>query len=394
MDMDLKTLLGPIGPGTFHEQHWGRRPLLLSRGTPGFYEHLLSLDDVERLLGTHRFRDADVRLVRNGKILRDKRTRLGDDSLDLVTVYGELSRGATILVMDAHRHLRPLAALCSRLAHELGHVVAANLYLTPSQAYGFEPHYDHHDVFILQIHGSKTWRLYPEYVRHPKPPEQPHVDPARIGELEREVELLPGDLLYLPRGFVHQAVTSDRPSLHVTVGVHVLTWSDLIAQALTAVTSRDPAFRDAVPRALSTGGPVTAEHERTLRSLIERLAEAVDAGEAAARLTGRLIDATHPVPGEQLSAILLRDEICSTSIVRHRRGMTPVVDRAEGSVTVHFQGNRLRGPEQLEPPLRFIAATQEFEVASIPGDLSDDDRVALVRRFIADGLLTNAPLDG
>ena len=53
-----------------------------------------------------------------------------------------------------------VAALCKDLEGALEHPVAANLYLTPPRAQAFPPHFDTHDVFILQLEGSKQWRIY------------------------------------------------------------------------------------------------------------------------------------------------------------------------------------------------------------------------------------------
>src|SRR5258708_3121010 len=89
------------------------------------------------------------------------------------------------------------------------------------------PHWDGHDVLILQVHGRKLWKVYPMTREHPiqgdpkdeKPPEEPVWE----GMLES------GDLLYIPRGWWHVAVPVDEPTLHLTVGLHRPTGLDFVS---------------------------------------------------------------------------------------------------------------------------------------------------------------------
>jgi bifunctional lysine-specific demethylase and histidyl-hydroxylase NO66 len=59
-----------------------------------------------------------------------------------------------------HRTWAPLGLLCDNLQARLGHVPHANVYITPGNAAGFTPHYDVHEVFVLQVAGKKRWTLY------------------------------------------------------------------------------------------------------------------------------------------------------------------------------------------------------------------------------------------
>ncbi len=78
-----------------------------------------------------------------------------------------LADGATLVLQGLHRTWPPLVGFGSQLADELGHPVQINAYITPPQNRGFAPHYDVHDVFVLQVSGRKRWRLHEPIVRHP-----------------------------------------------------------------------------------------------------------------------------------------------------------------------------------------------------------------------------------
>ena len=71
-----------------------------------------------------------------------------------------LDDGATLVLQALHRTWPPLVEFGARLAAELGHPVQINAYITPPQNQGFAPHYDVHDVFVLQIAGRKRWRIH------------------------------------------------------------------------------------------------------------------------------------------------------------------------------------------------------------------------------------------
>ncbi|WP_236595498.1 cupin domain-containing protein, partial [Mycobacterium paraintracellulare] len=49
--------------------------------------------------------------------------------------------------------------LSHSLEVELNFPTRVNAYVTPPDATGFAPHYDPHDVLVLQIRGSKTWHV-------------------------------------------------------------------------------------------------------------------------------------------------------------------------------------------------------------------------------------------
>ena len=150
--------------------------------------------------------------------------------------------GATIVLQGLHRTWGPLIDFTQELAEELGHPVQANAYVTPRQNTGFSDHYDVHDVFVLQMGGEKRWRLRPPV--HPAPlrdePWTDHraaVEEASAGEPALEFTLRPGDVLYLPRGWVHSATALGGVSTHLTLGVHVWTRRHL-ADALVDLGAR------------------------------------------------------------------------------------------------------------------------------------------------------------
>jgi len=129
-------------------------------------------------------------------------------------------QGATLIISEAHKHFPALASLCRQFSKTMQMRCQTNVYLSPPKNQGFRSHYDTHDVFILQVNGSKTFRFYRSDVALPFPDDQYDPEQNPHTEVEHEVTLNAGDTLYIPRGLVHDALAqNDEPSLHITLGV-------------------------------------------------------------------------------------------------------------------------------------------------------------------------------
>ena len=117
-----------------------------------------------------------------------------------------------------------LTKLCRGLESAFCHPFLANVYLTPRGNQGARVHYDSHDVFVLQVAGSKRWAISGSALELPL--KNQHFDPAihGVGEPE-QFELSAGDAVYIPRGHLHEASATSAVSLHIALGVLAYTWT-------------------------------------------------------------------------------------------------------------------------------------------------------------------------
>ncbi len=113
-----------------------------------------------------------LRMAKDGTVLATKTfTRGGgagatiNDQVADDRVLRQIDDGATLVLQALHRTWPPLVEFASQLSAELGHPVQINSYITPAQNRGFAPHYDVHDVFVLQVEGRKRWRIHAPVVR-------------------------------------------------------------------------------------------------------------------------------------------------------------------------------------------------------------------------------------
>ena len=79
------------------------------------------------------------------------------------------ARGDTVVLQGLHHTNPHLARLANNLALALDHPVQVNAYLSPSNARGLDLHFDYHDVFVVQLGGSKRWRVWAPLARTTNP---------------------------------------------------------------------------------------------------------------------------------------------------------------------------------------------------------------------------------
>jgi hypothetical protein len=342
---------------------------------------LFSLDDVDLLVSSAGLRLPAFRLVKDGETLPASRytktTRTGSNEatgvLDARAVFEEFTDGATIVFQGMHRYWAPLADYCRRLEIALGHPVQANAYITPPGAQGFGAHEDEHDVFVLQSHGTKHWKVHQ---RHDLPPTRP---------LLIDSEVAPGDSLYIPRGFPHSASTQERESVHITIGILAVTWAAALTEAVKSVGS-DPVWRQPLPLRFAVEEDGLA---REVKEHLDRIGSAIsriDPDELARRLRRKVLTSRQPVLRGQIHRALALDEVSDESIVRRREGSICILETIDGELSVLLGDRELRMPARLEPAMADLATGEGIPVGGLPG-LDAAGRLVLVRRLIREGLL-------
>lgn len=112
-------------------------------------------------------------------------------------------------------------------------MIDSNVYLGSKNSEGYAPRYDDAECFILQIEGKRHWRVYkPTHRSTMLSREAKNVDMKneQIGAPILDVILRAGDLLYFPRGYIHETTTAaDSHSLHLLLSLYrKQTYGDLL----------------------------------------------------------------------------------------------------------------------------------------------------------------------
>jgi len=357
--------------------------LLPSRDADGFGD-LLSYGDVDHIVSSTALRIPAFRLVKGGKGLPasayTKTSRTGSQRItglaDPAAVYREFEAGATIVLQGLHRYWLPLARFCRDLEIAMGHPVQVNAYVTPPGSQGLAVHSDEHDVFVLQVHGSKRWQVY-----RPVPKLPPEGEPVMEAELHR------GDSLYMPKGFPHAASTQERVSAHLTVGILSYTWSDLIREVVKRA-EQEAEFAEPLPLRFAEDparlGSLTAERLRSFALFLEKQ----EPREAAERLARRFLTGRRPILAGQLRQLELIESLDDSTSVGRRPGAMCVIRPAEEDEIAVFLGDReMRMPGWVQPAVERVAEGSPVSVGDLAPHLDAESRLVLVRRLVREGLL-------
>jgi hypothetical protein len=385
----------------FLDRAWTRAPLLHRAADPSAFADLFSLDDVDRFIASSSPRVPTFRLVRDGKPLDPSRytrtARIGGQQVtgmgDPGRIFDEFRAGATVVFQGLHRSHPPLTRFCRALELELSHAVQANAYVTPAGSRGLGVHYDTHDVFVLQLAGSKAWTIHEPVLADPLPSQPWKGTADDAGEPILSVELHAGDSLYVPRGFLHSARAQEELSAHLTIGVVTTTWYDLVRELVAGIAD-EPEFRRALPAGYATADPtaLAAGVEETVARLRKWL-DAVDADAEAAATARRFLAGRPPILAGQLHQLQMVESLDDASLLRRREGSVCRLVVEGGVLTVLMGAKELRMPAALEPAMARIAGAP----AAIPlGDLGDlldgPSRLVLGRRLVVEGLLEIVPV--
>ncbi len=399
-----------VEPGEFAESYWGQRPLL-SRAADlgGDFSDLFSAAAVDELVADRALRTPFARMAKEGVLLAPSRyTASGGlgaeigDQLAPEQVLAELAGGSTLVLQGLHRTWPPLAEFTRVLVADLGHPCQVNAYITPASSRGFDPHYDVHDVFVLQVHGEKHWTIHEPV--HPDPlRSQPwsqrsaQVAARATQDPAIDATFRPGDALYLPRGWIHSATALGGTSIHLTIGVPAYTRHDIVEQAVALVAQGSggadaAALRGSLPLGAGRGDAeaLRPSVQATVDALIGALqrigSDETLADRVATELAARFAADTRPERVRPLATLDVLAELTASTSVALRAGLSARVDDLDGQVAVVVPGKRITLPGEARSALELAVSGRAVRVGELPGLDAESARV-VVRRLLREGVL-------
>ncbi|HYO58562.1 cupin domain-containing protein [Archangium sp.] len=381
-------LIAPLTPDVFFREYWEQKPLVTRGRARGFFAPLFSTRDVDRAICYFKPRPGRLDLVTEGGFVRDN--FLGPDgAANINLVYESYLKGSTVILSGLEETWETLAVFSRKVEALLNHPVAIAVYLTPPNHHGVQPHFDTQENFILQVEGVKHWKVYPPM--RELPPVEGSYMPVPREKLPAplcETELHPGDMLYLPRGFVHEAKAADSASLHITVDVHVRTWHDILSDALAAMADRESRLRKSLPPGILSDDRSRSSLEAGFRELMGLIQREARLSDALSKHAEKLIVSKPPPPDGHFA--MLHADIGLNTPLQKRALMQTRRVQDEGLAGLQFSGNQLLGPAKIAEALRYIDESRVVVPAHLPGGLSDNEKLVLVRRLVRVGLLTHA----
>ena len=334
-------------------------------------------------------RKVDVNLKGNSLVYKKKEA--GKDRFRwLMDRYQE---GGTIIFNGIDEIDKQLAEMARSLDVIFRGRTSVNAFLTPPNSSGFLPHFDTHDVFILQTGGEKHWQLYEKQLELPLDRQIYLVDQETIGKPITAHHLKQNDLLYIPRGLIHGAFTEDAYSLHLTVGVRPLLKVEYLKTMLDAIAEEDEEFRKSM---LDDG-------QTQLPELVRKIEEYIDNAYFKKRTDTILnIDnqsKTKPTPGHHIANIHKVGELRINSLLKKAYPGKGFIEYHLDKIRLYYPGVGFSVNDEVQQgsieydsihygAINFIISQESsFIVKDIPDIYPDETKLKLVEKLIREGFL-------
>ncbi|CAJ0579289.1 unnamed protein product, partial [Mesorhabditis spiculigera] len=222
---------------TFFADFWQQNALVVRRGHAGYYGYLHDLAQFSDVMSKEHMeygKNINVAEYRDGV----RYTINGTGRVYPRHVQKHLADGHSVQLVNPQIFFPRVWYLCDQLQEIFGCFVGANTYMTPAGSSGFAPHWDDIDAFLMQLEAGSSGSS------------GNFSDKDMKGrQLCFEGWLEQGDMLYLPRGFIHQgSAAPDVHSAHITVSVGLNhSFADLLEKILKIGGFRDFRVRRRIP---------------------------------------------------------------------------------------------------------------------------------------------------
>ncbi|HXC54633.1 MAG TPA: cupin domain-containing protein [Rhizomicrobium sp.] len=281
MISSLQELLAPLTVDAFSGL-LRERTLTFRRGAAAErFVGLLDWQTLRGLLESGVFPAEKLRVTHGGRFLLAP-IHLTQGKLNLANFAKLLERGISVVAEPLIPYVPPLAALCGDITARLGEEVTACAIATTGSGGAFEMHFDREDLIILQLEGSKRWKVYGPPAPTPVRGMPEVVPPEPVAPLFDEV-LRAGDFLFLPAGYWHLCENGPGLSLHAAIAFRPVVGAHAV-KALVPLLYAEEIFRVPLTRFDNPGA--RAAHEAALKA---RLIAKIEQMSVAEMLEGRKV---------------------------------------------------------------------------------------------------------
>jgi ribosomal protein L16 Arg81 hydroxylase len=376
----LQSLIAPVGEEEFLASYWEKQPLIVHRNDPNYYGDLFTLDDFDESI------TRGPSYVKTAEAITNKQAKhQGATPTALERILSDMNDGHTLILDGMHQFDPKLRTMCSRLGRETGFNYQTNLYLTPPNGKGFTPHWDNHDVFVMQIMGSKHWKV--EKDRRTLPEKTANIE-EEGREFRGEVydfTLQQGDMVYIPRGFVHAAECGSENSLHITVGTYFPTWEELLAAVIRMAAFQEQKLRHALPVGYIRGEG--ADIRNRMQEELQRMLDPAFLNKALDQFRDEYVKkATLDISG-QLRTFFRPKELKLDDRIGVRPGLLFTLRQGQETVNLNVGTRTIIFPDFLVPTLDFALNTPDFAIADLPGELEDEEKIVVAQRLMQEALI-------
>lgn len=358
-ELRLADLVAPWSVREFLHSTYGREWAYFP-GSEDRFRNIFSWDALNDLLSNQRFESPRLRISRLGEVVPDSEytesvNRIFSPPYKRILtekILHQLRNGATLTFDHAEQANNVVRGLAMSLEAELRARVYVDIFASWAPIRGFDLHWDDLDVFTLQLSGRKHWTLFEPTRKWPL-----HDDvvenPRPVSPSVCDIELKPGDVLYIPHGWWHSVTTTEGPALHLAIGVEPETGVDFLVW-LADEAKRHEIFRRRMPRFADR-----IEQRAHLSSMRALLASLVSSDDILDQFFTTADGRSHGFPAFNFPDIL--DSESSALLARKGAQILLVAPRATvNSVNDEFElsalGHRWTFPVQTKPLIDVLLA--------------------------------------
>lgn len=361
--MNIDGILNPVALQDFQAENWESELLHINRSDSDYFNNLVSVAQIKRLVRTSDVYFPDVQVVDFRTQIAASKYTADDKRIIPERLLHHHKQGATVIVSQAQNKFQTLAQLCKAVTKQFQIRCQANVYLSPAGNQGFHSHYDTHDVFILQVSGCKTFRFFRSDIELPFPDDTYHPDNNSAGDALAEARLSAGDTLYIPRGMVHDALADESgPSLHITLGVFPFVVRDLLQQMIQVAAEQNVSLRRGLQTVALSGDELEEHLNQVLLADIQ--------AEALSRLADQM--ATDSAPDN--TVIVPTIDLNSTLTVNESAVLN--IERRDEQIKLRLDGQVLQFSEPMSTAVEAMLANYSLRVDALPG-LDNEQKLAL-----------------
>jgi hypothetical protein len=355
----------------FFAEYFNRKPMLRKNAVSNPHR-ILSVGKLDELTNLEVVRPPYIKVNHNGSGVPEKGYTRSvvvqgvnvTDSVVPEKIYELFRAGATVTWSSLNHVVPELRDFTRIISDKMAARTDVVAFLTPTGKKGYPPHHDPVDLFIVQLEGSKHWKLW-------NPPAVRDGDNAsytleELGEPAIEVSLQPGDVMYLPYNTPHAAAAEDRMSLHLSIMIRPRMWKDLLRQTFEQAVL-DPEFNEFPHIGEFRDEAVEAEFAAKIRLLSERM-ELVDPAAELDRLAdlGRHMEGSSS--GSTFRSLSQVDTLGPDARVRRTTAEVSFGEDANGRTPMVVNGHKIAVPTPVAEKLARVGAGVPMSASDVfPG---------------------------
>ncbi|MCU7694349.1 cupin domain-containing protein [Haoranjiania flava] len=390
MSTFFQRIIAPYSLEEFFEKFHEKDMLHISRNDKNYYNNILTSREISAFLDRQDIFYPSLRVVKEGKEIPSSQytknaVPIGHHKKDGIIhtekAFALFNQGSTLVIQAGQRYFDNLSKCCMNLSQKFNSPVQANLYITPNKSQGFNPHWDTHDVFVLQISGTKTWNLY-GFEKELPTKNQSFISKGYDKKPLQTLQLTPGDFLYVPRGYVHDAMADDGISAHITIGILSFTWARFFSEVFPQLENFKE-FREAVPFWKDDLDEIIKQKTAALKNVLDEL----DFSMGIERLNAQY-QKTQPQPvNNYFQSLLDINEFSEQTVFALNESVIYTTSKDNDHLRIRFFEKTISLPLSAETLMNSIFKQKQFTLAQLPQTITTENKKNILKLLLREGLV-------